>query len=97
MLAIDNDGEVRGMRNAATVLAIISERGRRGLPLERLYRFLFNPDLYLLAYGKIYRNSGAMSPGVTDETVVPAEVSVSAVIVAEGAPHNAMVPEMLGL
>jgi retron-type reverse transcriptase len=30
---------------------------------------LFNPDLYLLAYGKVYRNAGAMTPGVTSETV----------------------------
>jgi retron-type reverse transcriptase len=57
------------MRNAAAVLEIIGERGKRGQPLERLYRCLFNPDLYLLAYGKIYRNAGAMTPGVTDETV----------------------------
>jgi retron-type reverse transcriptase len=39
------------------------------LPLERLYRCLFNPQLYLIAYGKIYRNDGAMTPGVTPETV----------------------------
>jgi group II intron reverse transcriptase/maturase len=39
------------------------------LPLERLYRHLFNRDLYLLAYGKIYRNAGAMTPGSTSETV----------------------------
>ena len=57
------------MRNAAAVLEIIRERGRHGLPLERVYRCLFNPDLYLLAYGKIYRNAGAMTPGVTSETV----------------------------
>jgi hypothetical protein len=57
------------MRDAETVLAIIRERGRRGLPLERVYRCLFNPDLYLLAYGKIYRNAGAMTPGATYETV----------------------------
>jgi group II intron reverse transcriptase/maturase len=57
------------MRDAATVLEIIRERGRRGLPLERVYRCLFNPDLYLLAYGKLYRNKGAMTPGATDETV----------------------------
>src|SRR5436190_16633223 len=57
------------MRDAATVLEIIRERGRRGLPLERVYRCLFNPDLYLLAYGKIYRNAGAMTPGATSETV----------------------------
>ena len=42
---------------------------RRGLPLERLYRQLFNPQLYLLAYGRIYANTGAMTPGVTGETV----------------------------
>jgi hypothetical protein len=69
VLTIDNNGEVREMRDAATVLAIIRERGKRGLPLERVYRCLFNPDLFLLAYGKIYRNAGAMTPGVTRETV----------------------------
>jgi group II intron reverse transcriptase/maturase len=57
------------MRNAETVLEIIRERGRNGLPLERVYRCLFNPDLYLIAYGKIYRNAGAMTPGTTSETV----------------------------
>ena len=57
------------MRDAATVLEIIRERGRNGLPLERVYRCLFNPGLYLLAYGKIYRNAGAMTAGVTSETV----------------------------
>src|SRR6266704_1985583 len=66
---IDKDGEVREMRDAATVLEIIRERGRRGLPLERVYRCLFNRDLYLLAYGKLYRNAGAMTPGATRETV----------------------------
>jgi retron-type reverse transcriptase len=68
-LPITNDGEVREMRDAATVLEIIRERGRRGLPLERVYRCLFNRDLYLLAYGKLYRNAGAMTPGATRETV----------------------------
>ena len=57
------------MRDAATVLEIIRERGRRGLPLERVYRLLFHPGLYLLAYGKLYRNAGAMTPGATGETV----------------------------
>lgn len=57
------------MRNAETVLGIIHERGKRGPPLEDVYRQLFNPDLFLLAYGKIYRNAGAMTPGATDETV----------------------------
>jgi len=56
------------MRNAETVLGVLRERGRRGLPVERVYRQLFNPELYLLAYGRIYSNQGAMTPGVTPET-----------------------------
>ncbi len=39
------------------------------MPLERVYRQLFNRDLYLRAYGKIYRNNGAMTKGATEETV----------------------------
>ncbi len=57
------------MRTAETVLAIIHERGKQGLPLEDLYRQLFNPDLYLRAYGRIYANAGALTPGATAETV----------------------------
>ncbi len=57
------------MRNAETVLGVIRERGRRRLPLEDIYRQLYNRDLYLRAYGKIYRNDGAMTPGSTPETV----------------------------
>ncbi len=37
--------------------------------MERLYRQLFNPQLYLKAYGRIYSNDGAMTPGATQETV----------------------------
>ena len=57
------------MRNADAALGVLRERGRRGLPLERLYRQLFNPELYLMAYGRIYSNHGAMTPGATAETV----------------------------
>jgi retron-type reverse transcriptase len=57
------------MRNAETVLGIIQDRGKRGLILEDAYRQLFNPSLYLRAYGRIYRNDGAMTPGATAETV----------------------------
>jgi group II intron reverse transcriptase/maturase len=60
--------EVRVMRNAETVLDVVRDRGRRGLPLERLYRQLFNPQLYLLAYGRVYANHGAMTPGADGET-----------------------------
>jgi len=43
------------MRSADQVLSIIHERSKQGLPLERIYRLLFNPALYLKAYGKIYQ------------------------------------------
>lgn len=56
------------MQNAETVLGILRERGRRGLPCNELYRQLFNPQLYLLAYGKLYSNHGAMTPGADGET-----------------------------
>src|SRR3954454_2127530 len=57
------------MQNAEAVLDVLRERGRRGLPCDELYRQLFNPQLYLLAYGRIYANKGSMTPGVTGETV----------------------------
>lgn len=57
------------MRNAKTILNIIRERGAKGLPLGQVYRQLYNPELYLHAYAKIGRNQGAMTPGVTRETV----------------------------
>jgi group II intron reverse transcriptase/maturase len=56
------------MQSATTVLDVLRERGRRGLPLDQLYRQLFNPQLYLLAYGRIYPNKGAMTPGADAET-----------------------------
>ncbi len=57
------------MRDAETVLGIIRRRGRRRLPLGDVYRQLFNPELYRRSYGKLYRNDGAMTKGVTAETV----------------------------
>jgi len=56
------------MQDAETVLGILRERGRRGLPCEELYRQMFNPQLYLLAYGRVYANHGAMTPGSSQET-----------------------------
>jgi group II intron reverse transcriptase/maturase len=56
------------MRSAEALLAVIQDRGRRGLPLRGVYRQLYNPALYLAAYGKIAKNAGALTPGVTPET-----------------------------
>ena len=56
------------MQEAAVVLGVLRERGRKGLPFTQLYRQMFNKDLYLLAYGNIYPNQGAMTPGASGET-----------------------------
>lgn len=56
------------MQNAEAVLNILRGRGRHGLPCTELYRQLFNPDLYRVAYGRIYANEGAMTPGACGET-----------------------------
>ena len=57
------------MQHAETVLNILRERGERGLPLENIYRLLYNRNLYLRAYGRIYSNQGATTKGTTAETV----------------------------
>jgi group II intron reverse transcriptase/maturase len=56
------------MQEAEVVLSVLRERGRKGLPLTQLYRQMFNKELYLLAYGNIYSNQGAMTPGASEET-----------------------------
>jgi len=57
------------MRTADTILAVIRDRGQRGLPLARVYRILFNEDLYLRAYGRLATKQGALTKGSTDETI----------------------------
>jgi len=57
------------MQTADTVLTVIRSRGERALHLDRVYRSLFNPELYLLAYANLYPNQGAMTKGATEETV----------------------------
>jgi group II intron reverse transcriptase/maturase len=56
------------MQDAETVLGVLRERGRKSLPCAELYRQMYNVRLYLLAYGRIYSNHGAMTPGATPET-----------------------------
>ncbi len=57
------------MQSATKLLNIINDRGKNGLEIERVYRMLYNKELYLLAYQNIYTNEGAMTKGVNNETV----------------------------
>jgi group II intron reverse transcriptase/maturase len=56
------------MRSSEIVLGMLQDRGKRGGPVPDLYRQLYNPMLYLRAYGRIYANDGAMTAGSTPET-----------------------------
>src|SRR2546430_1369404 len=56
------------LQTTEALLGLLRERGKRGLPLNRIYRQLYNRNLYLTAYGRVYRNAGSMTPGVTEET-----------------------------
>jgi group II intron reverse transcriptase/maturase len=57
------------MRTAEVVLDVIRNRSIKGLRLdEDVYRQLFNSLLYLRAYSRIYKNNGALTQGITEET-----------------------------
>jgi len=51
------------MLTAQAYLELVKNRSERGLELERVYHNLKNPDLFLLAYGRLYANKGAMTFG----------------------------------
>ena len=66
---MERNEEVRERLIAETYLNIVQDRGKRKLPLDDVSRQMFNPNMYLRAYAKLYKNEGAMTPGVTEETV----------------------------
>ena len=57
------------MQTTENVLKVLSKRGEKQLPVERLHRQLYNISLYEKAYGQIYANRGATTRGVDDNTL----------------------------
>ena len=59
------------MQRAEVVLSILSQKAiqNKEYVYDRLYRNLFNPDFYLLAYNNIYANEGNMTAGTDAETI----------------------------
>ena len=52
------------MRDSERVLSSLSEHSLNlGYKFERLYRILFNEEMYAVAYQKIYPNEGNMTCG----------------------------------
>lgn len=58
------------MRNPIDVLNSLSDKSKNPeYKFRRLYRNLYNPEFYLLAYKNIYANGGSMTPGADGITV----------------------------
>lgn len=71
------------MQKANQTLKAIRKLGQQHQPLTRIYRSLYSVDLFLAAYGKIYRNDGAMTPGVDDDTADGMSVDLIESIIEE--------------
>ena len=58
------------MRNPIDVLNSLSDKSKDpSYRFERLYRNLYNPEFYMLAYKNIYANDGSMTPGMDGTTL----------------------------
>ena len=58
------------LRNPINVLKSLSEKSQeKSYKYQRLYRNLYNPEFYLLAYQNIYANKGSMTPGADGMTI----------------------------
>ena len=58
------------MRNPTEVLQNLTEKTKNeSYRFQRLYRNLYNPDFYWLAYRNIYANKGSMTAGVDGTTI----------------------------
>jgi len=62
--------DARGIRSPEVVLGNLRKQSLQGdYQFERLYRNLYNPDFYLLAYQNLYANKGAMTAGIDGMTL----------------------------
>jgi group II intron reverse transcriptase/maturase len=58
------------MRNPIAVLKSLTEKSKEvNYKFQRLYRNLYNPEFYWLAYKNIYANRGSMTAGVDGSTM----------------------------
>lgn len=58
------------MRNPQKVLNSLAKHGNASdYKYERLYRLLYNQEMYVMAYQKIYANEGNMTKGIDEKTI----------------------------
>ena len=62
--------DARGMRNPTEVLKSLTVQSKdESYKFRRLYRNLYNPEFYWLAYKNIYANDGSMTAGADGTTM----------------------------
>ena len=47
------------MQSTENVIRVMQTQGSKGEPLTRIYRQLYNENLYISAYSRLYANKGA--------------------------------------
>jgi len=58
------------MRNPIEVLKSLTEKSKdKSYKFQRIYRNLYNPEFYWMAYRNIYANKGSMTAGVDGSTI----------------------------
>lgn len=57
------------MQTAKRVYEVMEYLGAKKAPLTRVYRNLYNTDLYLDAYDRLSKRKGALTKGTTDKTI----------------------------
>jgi group II intron reverse transcriptase/maturase len=59
------------MQKAEVVLTVLRKKSMqdKDFVFDRLYRNLFNPDFYMLAYNNLYAKEGNMTPGTDGKTI----------------------------
>ena len=58
------------MRNPEVILNNLAKKTKqKDYKFERIYRNLYNPEFYIMAYGNIASKSGNLTPGVSNETI----------------------------
>jgi group II intron reverse transcriptase/maturase len=57
------------MTSTEKFLATLVKLGREGKPVKKVYRRMRNRDLFIMAYGKLAKNKGRLTYGVTNESI----------------------------
>src|SRR2546421_12944606 len=59
------------MQRAEVVLSMLGQKSSQNSEyvFDRLYRNLFNPDFFMLAYNNLYAKEGNMTQGIDEDTI----------------------------